>query len=405
MAIDNQVLIDGVCAADRLAQQGAAGPVVIDTLIAAYGVMRFGLGQPMRADLAECAGSGRAATFWAGHVDQLPAELADLLRACGVQALTGLPVRAGGRSIGAVHLYFGELDQHVQAELEAPVRLAAGAIGQVYGEAPLAPAVTDEEDRNLFLAMAGHELRTPVTVIKGYASMLAERWDALDDDNRREAARVLTQRADELARLVDRLLGAAAGVGTAEDGAAGWLVRMVTFDPVQALHHAVAELPIELRDKVRIRLPDGLPPATGDPALLASVVAELVTNAVRQTPALHARTRGGLTWIGDQERADPSDPVEITAGADRQTVYVHVLDRGVGIDPGDTERAFERFWRARRDGEDRGGVGLGLFLVRRLVERQQGWVSLRPRDGGGTVAEVRLLRADGPHRPPAAEEA
>jgi signal transduction histidine kinase len=72
-------------------------------------------------------------------------------------------------------------------------------------------------------------------------------------------------------------------------------------------------------------------------------------------------------------------------------VFVRVGDRGVGIDPADAERAFERFWSARRDG---GGVGLGLYLVRRLVERQNGWVSLRPRDGGGTVAEVRLPRAD-----------
>jgi signal transduction histidine kinase len=73
-----------------------------------------------------------------------------------------------------------------------------------------------------------------------------------------------------------------------------------------------------------------------------------------------------------------------------------VLDRGVGIDPAQTERAFERFWRAT--GTTSGGVGLGLYLVRRLVERQNGWISLRPRDGGGTIAEIRLARADGPPR-------
>jgi signal transduction histidine kinase len=80
-------------------------------------------------------------------------------------------------------------------------------------------------------------------------------------------------------------------------------------------------------------------------------------------------------------------------------VFIRVCDRGVGIDPIDVEHAFERFWRARRDGDGRGGVGLGLYLVRRLVERQNGWVSLRPREGGGTVAEVRLQRADGTLRP------
>jgi two-component system, OmpR family, phosphate regulon sensor histidine kinase PhoR len=112
---------------------------------------------------------------------------------------------------------------------------------------------------------------------------------------------------------------------------------------------------------------------------LASIVAELVTNAVRYAPA--------------------EAGVEVQAGADAQTVFVRVSDRGAGIDPEHAQAAFEQFWRAGRDDSCRGGAGLGLYLVRRLVERQNGWVSLRPRDGGGTVAEVRLPRADGLPRP------
>jgi two-component system, OmpR family, phosphate regulon sensor histidine kinase PhoR len=85
----------------------------------------------------------------------------------------------------------------------------------------------------------------------------------------------------------------------------------------------------------------------------------------------------------------------VTAGADQQTVWFRVADRGVGIRQEHVERAFERFWQLERGDQRRyGGVGLGLYLVRRIVERQNGWVSLRPRDGGGTVAEVRLPRAD-----------
>jgi signal transduction histidine kinase len=87
--------------------------------------------------------------------------------------------------------------------------------------------------------------------------------------------------------------------------------------------------------------------------------------------------------------------VQLTAGADAQTVWFRVADRGLGIRPEHTERAFERFWQLDSGDQRRyGGVGLGLYLVRRIVERQHGWVSLRPRDGGGTVAEVRLPRAD-----------
>ena len=65
-----------------------------------------------------------------------------------------------------------------------------------------------EQSRELFVAVTSHELRTPVTVIKGYADTLSEHWDVLDEASRRDAARVIGLRADELARLVDRLLTA-----------------------------------------------------------------------------------------------------------------------------------------------------------------------------------------------------
>ncbi|HEV7708480.1 MAG TPA: ATP-binding protein, partial [Asanoa sp.] len=67
--------------------------------------------------------------------------------------------------------------------------------------------------------------------------------------------------------------------------------------------------------------------------------------------------------------------------------------RGIGVRPEHVERAFDRFWQAESGDRRRyPGAGLGLYLVRRVIERQNGWVSLRPRDGGGTVAEVRLPR-------------
>ena len=71
-----------------------------------------------------------------------------------------------------------------------------------------------------------------------------------------------------------------------------------------------------------------------------------------------------------------------------------MADRGTGIRPEHVEKAFDRYWQGDAGEQDRHhpGAGLGLYLVRRIVERQHGWVSLRPRAGGGTVAEVRLPR-------------
>jgi signal transduction histidine kinase len=363
-------------------------------VVVAQGTLTWALGRAVAPHLVQAE---IIALPFAGPIESMPSETAGPLRARGVAAVVGHPVRAGGRVAGALHLYFADLLRDLRsgdaARGRAPdstavmevLQTAATFAASFYTGREAMPVRTaeEEDDRSLFLAVAGHELRTPVTVIKGYASLLADRWDSLDDEQRRSAARVLTQRADELARLVDRLLGTSVG-----DPRSGTLVRTVPFDPLTALMQAANMMPSEIRRTVRLQLPNWLPPASGDPDVIGTVVTELVTNAVRAS-----------------ECVDPQPAsVDVTAGADADTVYIRVLDRGVGISPAEAERAFERFWRGSRrpaggDAEARNGVGLGLYLVRRLVERQNGWVSLRPRDGGGTIAEVRLARADAPPRP------
>nr|MDT0659825.1 ATP-binding protein [Micromonospora sp. DSM 115978] len=247
------------------------------------------------------------------------------------------------------------------------------------GELPGSPASrvvtfrdnTDQQhhdhDRDLFVAVTSHELRTPVTVIKGYADMLSDHWESVPEPDRRHAARVIGQRAGELARLVDRLLSAANDAGPVGGS------PPVPFDVIEALHAAVADLPADLRHRLRIELPATLPKALGDRASLATVLTELTTNATKYSK--------------------PGTPVELTASADERSVAFRVSDRGIGIRPEHVERAFERYWQGET-GDRRlyPGAGLGLYLVRRVVERQNGWVSLRPRGRGGTVAEVRLPR-------------
>ncbi|MGW0435305.1 ATP-binding protein [Micromonospora sp. NPDC003197] len=231
--------------------------------------------------------------------------------------------------------------------------------------------VTDQHRRNpdhdLFVAVTSHELRTPVTVIKGYADTLSDHWDSLSEPQRQQAARVIGQRADELARLVDRLLAATNDAGTVGDA------PVVPFDFGEALRTAAADLPADLRHRLVLDLPLDLPKALGDRASLATMLTELATNAGKYS--------------------EPGTPVEIIARADQRMVSFRVSDRGIGIRPEHVERAFERFWQGESGDRRRyPGAGLGLYLVRRIVERQNGWVSLRPREGGGTVAEVRLPR-------------
>jgi signal transduction histidine kinase len=181
---------------------------------------------------------------------------------------------------------------------------------------------------------------------------------------------VIQQRSTELAELVDRLLLGAKPT----DGS----VRVVTepFDLVAAVREATAGLlDASPRHRLVVDLPTGMPAARGDRVSMGTVLAELVANAAKYSPG------GGA--------------VEVTGGFGATTVLFRVADRGIGVGPDDVERVFDRFWQAEIGDQRRfGGVGLGLYIVRRLIDRQNGWVSVHPRDGGGTVVEVRLPRAD-----------
>jgi signal transduction histidine kinase len=279
---------------------------------------------------------------------------------------------AGDKLIGSLHVAFGEADEEPGPEHHAVLELLASYVGRLYSHRAGLPVHGDEarrqEDRDLWVAVTSHELRTPVTVIKGYADTLTNHWDSLGEDGRQEAVRVIGARAGELARLVDRLLSAASDDGEVGGAPPG------PFDLTEALRHAVGELPAELRRRLVLdRLPGELPKAFGDRDSLATILTELATNADKYSP--------------------PDTDVELGAETDDHTVTFWVADRGAGVKPEHVERAFERYWQADTgDRQLHPGAGLGLYLVRRIVERQHGWVALRPRDGGGTVAEVRLPR-------------
>ncbi|MFI5959527.1 ATP-binding protein [Cryptosporangium sp. NPDC051539] len=226
-----------------------------------------------------------------------------------------------------------------------------------------------DEAQNLFLATASHELRTPLTIVRGYAETLVTRWDQLDDGGRRAAAEVIVARSRQLAVLVDRLLSGDRAVGTRP-------APTNAFDLRSALASALASAPAsEAGHRLRTRIPATLPAAVGEPDTIPTIVTELLTNAYKYSPD------GG--------------EVDVLAGSDGSAVWFRVADRGIGVPLDQVESVFSRFWQVDRGDQRRfGGVGLGLYIIRQLLDRQGGWVSLRPREGGGSVVEVRLRRAE-----------
>ncbi|MDA0564634.1 PAS domain S-box protein [Streptomonospora sp. S1-112] len=225
-----------------------------------------------------------------------------------------------------------------------------------------------EEEKDLFLATAGHELRTPITVVQGFASTLVRRWDQLDDGARRAAVDTIADRSAILARLVENLLlGADAREGDRRgDG---------PFDLERLLRDtATAFRPFSARHTLLLELPERLPPALGDPTATDVIVGQLLENAFKYSP------EGGR--------------VVLSAAVEEDRVAVSVEDEGVGIEPGDEERIFGRFVQGEAGDRRRfGGIGLGLYIARRLARAQGGEVTAHRRAVGGTRMRFTLQSA------------
>jgi PAS domain S-box-containing protein len=226
-----------------------------------------------------------------------------------------------------------------------------------------------EEAKDLFLATTSHELRTPITVVQGFASTLTRRWEKLTDAERRSAVQTIAERAGSLSRLVEQLLlGARAGADQLT-------VRNGPFDLAALLRGTVAGF-LSLSDKHTLvaDIPGALPPAHGDPMATDIMVGQLLENAFKYSP------NGGT--------------VTVTARVAGDWIEVIVDDEGIGIAPGDHERIFDRFVQGETGDRRRfGGIGLGLYIVRQLARAQDGEVAASSRPGGGTRMSLQLRRA------------
>jgi PAS domain S-box-containing protein len=231
-----------------------------------------------------------------------------------------------------------------------------------------------EEAKDLFLATTSHELRTPITIVQGFASTLASRWDKLADDDRRSAVQTIADRAGSLARLVEQLL-----LGS-RAGADQLTVRNGPFDLAGVLRGATAAFrSLAERHTLSADLPADLPQAWGDPMATDIIVGQLLENAFKYSP------EGG--------------PVTVSARRAGDWIDVTVTDQGIGIPVADRERVFERFVQGEAGDRRRfGGIGLGLYIVRQLARAQDGEVSAEEGPDGGTTMRLRL-------RPGPAEEA
>lgn len=211
-----------------------------------------------------------------------------------------------------------------------------------------------EAMRRDFIANAAHELRTPLTNLQGYLEALRDGVITAD----RATYESLHEEADRLVRL-SRSLDA-----LAEGDAGASPPQLVDLDLATTIGAAL-ELAAPAIERAGLRLEADVPPtlpARADPDRLAQVLANLLSNAVRYTPA------GGVVTVRAERR--PGD------------VLISVANTGEGIPPEDLDRVFERFYRVEKSRDRaRGGAGIGLAIVKQLVEGAGGRVGAESRDG------------------------
>src|SRR5690242_15707577 len=229
-----------------------------------------------------------------------------------------------------------------------------------------------ERVRADLVTTVAHELRSPLTSVKGFTATLLAKWGRFTDDQKRVMLETVNADADRVTRLITELLD----VSRIESG------RM-------EVHRQLVDLPDRARkiiagrvaagdaeDRFRLEVLGGLPETWLDADKIDQILGNLVENAVRHG--------AGIVTIV----IEPAHMDDVVAAA------VSVRDQGEGISPEVAPRVFRQFWRGKTRGGSRhgwhgGGTGLGLYIVKGLVEAHGGTIGVRRAPGGG--AEFRFI--------------
>jgi PAS domain S-box-containing protein len=259
--------------------------------------------------------------------------------------------------------------------------------GQLLGRGAVMRDITHlkelDELKSDFVATVSHDLRAPLTYMRGYTTMLPA-VGAINREQREYIEHIL-RGIGRMNRLVDDLLD----LGRIEAGAGfdhqPCHIGAILLEAVDIVRAGATAKGIDLRLEPMRRSAthsDSPTIVSGDPALLRQAIANLLDNAIKYTPS------GGHVSTGLSVLID---------GARRQAV-VHVSDTGFGIAPEDQVRLFEKFYRVRRrDAPTVPGTGLGLSIVKSIVEQHRGEVRLDSKLNRGTTVHIILpLMEPGP---------
>ncbi len=294
----------------------------------------------------------------------------------------GLPTQAQGqlfRSVVSHPELLSLIDrkppigQTVRQEITLPNRLtfqasltAVEGVGYVVVMQDITYLKELDRIKSEFVSIVSHDVRTPLTTIRGYVSLLP-RVGPLNP-RQQEFVEKVERAMQTIVELLNNLLD----LSRLESG---YALSMETCSLAEILNEATQIIRPQAEEKkhtLTLELPPNLPLIQGDPRRLEQVFLNLLSNAVKYTP--------------------PGGRITLRAREQEGYIAVQVSDTGVGIPPADLPHIFSKFYRVRREGEGAEGTGLGLAIVKSIVERHGGRVWAESEVGKGSTFTVLLPR-------------
>ena len=217
----------------------------------------------------------------------------------------------------------------------------------------------DAESRDEFLALLGHDLRSPLSNVRVGAQLAQRNLDAGDLDSVRQALKIIENQSGRLLERLEALLDAVAASGR-------WLIKLEPIDLVGLVSQTIEAFELAATEsgagtRFELVVAPGTPEARGDASQVGQVVEHLIDNAAKYA-------EGGR--------------VEVKLAPSEGGVRMDVCDNGPGIRPEDVDRVFAPFGRGRNAG-DKQGYGLGLYLARNIARAHGGrlWIARTSRSG------------------------
>jgi PAS domain S-box-containing protein/excisionase family DNA binding protein len=233
----------------------------------------------------------------------------------------------------------------------------------VYGD--ITEAIQEENRKDEFIAVASHELKTPITSIKAYAQIIKRRFQKRDDQS---MAQMINRMDDQVTRLVN-LVNDLLDIGKIQSGQL--LLDKKPFNFHDLINRVVEEVkPLTRTHTIQTSLP-GTPMVLADRTRLRQVITNLLVNAIKYSPQ--------------------SNQVVIKTKTTKSAVTLSIQDFGVGIPPEVSDQIFNRFYRiTNNQNNPTPGLGLGLFISREIMKAHQGDIWVKSKQNQGSTFFIKL---------------